>query len=475
MEGGWNLFLLLPEWAVFFVVASLALLEITVPSFVKKFSTGLNLSGTLLTGAALVAVGGNSGFAFQEMFQLDAFALFFKWIFLGSAGVTFLMRRNAAAREEGREFNLLLWSSLLGMFFLVSSHHFLLFFIALELLTLSLYLLAAYSQKSRASVEAGLKYLILGSLSSAFLLYGISLIYAAAGTLSFDGLWVWIRQGTGSSWLFLTGVLFVISALGFKVAAVPFHIWVPDVYEGAPTPVTAFLSVASKAAGFAALIRVLSGFLGPLESELQILFSIFAVLTLFYGNLGALVQKKMKRFLAYSSIGQAGFLLIGLVARDLYGVKAILYYLAAYAFTNLAVFLIVSVVEKSEGETLEDYRGLSRRSPFLAAVLFIGLLSLAGVPPLGGFFAKFLVLLAAGQSRVYWILFVGAVNVAISLFYYLNVVRIVYFEKPGSDSPIPFDRTTAVTLAVLAAGILLTGVWQAPFYCLASSAALSLF
>ena len=475
MGNDWNLFLLLPEMAVLLAVTALALLEITLPSFTQKFSTHLNFIGIALLAGALVAVGGNSGFAFQEMFQLDSFALFFKWIFLGTAGVTFVMKRNSTGLREGREFDLLLWSSLLGMFFLVSSNHFLLFFISLELLTLSLYLLAAYSQKSRASVEAGLKYLILGSLSSAFLLYGISLIYAATGTLSFDGLWVWIRQGPGVSWIFLTGVLFVISALGFKVAAVPFHVWVPDVYEGEQTPVAAFLSVASKSAGFAALIRILSGFLTPLESQQQTLFSLFAVLTLLYGNLGALVQKKMKRFLAYSSSGQAGFLLIGLVARDLYGIKAILYYLVAYAFTNLAVFLIVSVVEKSNGERLEDYRGLSRRSPFLAAGLFIGLLSLAGVPPLGGFFAKFLVLLAAAQSRVYWILFLGAVNVAISLFYYLNVIRIVYFEKPASDLPITFDLTTTITLIVLVAGILLTGVWQAPFLAFASLASSSLF
>ncbi len=346
MPPGLPFSILLPEIFIVGIVALLSLVEIFFPETNRRYGTAFNLAGLFAVGAALLGVTGKWGSTFQEMFSLDLFSIFFKWIFLLSALAVIFMKRNDPSQEGGAEFHLLLWSALLGMFFLVSSTHFLLFFVSLELLTLSLYILCAYASpggegsgrgKTHDAVEAGLKYLILGSLASAFLLYGISLIYAASGTLSFEALAQFRAQREGTNWIFLGGALLVLSALGFKVAAVPFHVWVPDVYQGAPTPVVAFLSVASKSAGFAALLRILFVALAPLEEERRILFSLFAAMTLLYGNLGALVQNNMKRLLGFSSIGHAGFLLAAVAARDVLGREALLYYLLAYAVTNLTV------------------------------------------------------------------------------------------------------------------------------------------
>ncbi len=471
-----GLLLLLPEIAILLVVSTLALFEIFEPELSRRFASRLNLGGAAFVGLSLLASLGRFGDAFYGSFTADPFALFFKFLFLGTAVCVLFMTKED--RPLGGEFYLLLWSALLGMFFLVSSNDFLLFFVSLELLTLSLYILAAYSRTSISSIEAGLKYLILGSLASAFLLYGISLIYASSGTLSFDTLGAIFREGEKPSWLFLTGLLLVLSALGFKVAAVPFQVWVPDVYQGAPTPVVAFLSVASKSAGFAALLRILLEALGNLEGERRIIFSLLASLTLFYGNLGALVQKDMKRLLGFSSIGHAGYLLMALASRNGFAGSALLYYLIAYAFTNLAAFFVVVLVENSgeRKETgLEAFQGLFRRSPLLAATLFLAMLSLAGVPPLAGFFSKFFVFWAAAKSGLPWLVLLGAVNVAISLYYYLNVIRLVYFEKSGNESVIVLNLASRYLLFVLIGGIIAVGIWQAPFFQVTTQAAQSLF
>ena len=466
---------LLPEITVVGLVTFLALVEIFLPDFSHRYSTRLNLFGIFLVGTVLASVSRKTGVAFQGAFAADSFACFFKFLFLGTAACVILMRRENPSVGQSGEFPLILWSALLGMFFLVSSKDFLLFFVSLELLTLSMYVLAAYTRNDLLSVEAGLKYLVLGSLASAFLLYGISLIYAAAGTLSFDELTGVAKEGN-LSWLFITGILLVLSALGFKVAAVPFQVWVPDVYQGAPTPVVAFLSVASKSAGFAAILRIFFQALAPLGEERRILFSVLASLTLLYGNLGALVQKDMKRLLGFSSIGHAGFLLIAAASNLDLGAVPLLYYLIAYAFSNLTAFLVVAIMERTQSShELESYQGLARRSPLLGAAMFLALLSLAGVPPLAGFFSKFFILLSAARSGLTGIVFLGAVNVAISLYYYLNVVRILYFDKAKDPTPVRVGLPSKLLLFGLMAGILAVGIWQAPFFRLATSAAQSLF
>ncbi len=475
-----DLGLVLPELTIIALVAFFALIEITLPDFSRRYLLPLNFLGMSAVALTLLFASQRFGTAFDRMFIADPFALFFKFIFLTTAAVVLAMKNSAPQAEQTPEFHLILWSALLGMFFLVSSGNFLLLFISLELMTLSLYILAAYTQRELASIEAGLKYLVLGSLASAFLLYGISLIYASAGTLSFEDLNVILIQSMHESeklpTLLLIGILFVLSALGFKVASVPFQVWVPDVYQGAPTPVVAFFSVASKAAGFAVLLRLFIGTWGLLDEERRILFSLLGSLTLLYGNLAALVQKNVKRLLGYSSIGHAGFLLIALATGGETGAASLLYYLIAYAVSNLTVFLVLALVEQTEkSHELEAYRGLWRRSPLLAAALFLGLLSLAGVPPLAGFFAKFFVLLQAARADLIGLVFLGAVNVAISLYYYLNVIRTIYFEKPAVETSLSVDISYRFLLYGLITSILVVGFWQTPFLAFAKVAANSLF
>ncbi len=405
------------------------------------------------------------GSSFDPMFVFDRFANYFKWLFLLTAFVVILMTRaftHQLSTQLG-EFYVLLFSALLGMLVLASVHDLLLLFIGLELLTFSLYVMAAYLKTDSRSIEAGLKYLILGSVSSGFLIYGISLLYGAVGETNFDLLRATFTTGQMPT-LAKAGMFLVLAGLGFKVAAVPFHLWVPDVYEGAPTPVVALLSVGSKMAGMVVLLRVLNEVFFPAQAMWGAVLAVLSAITMLYGNLAAIPQTNIKRLLGYSSIGHAGYLLMGLSTATTAGAEAVGFYLLAYLFSNLAAFLVVVVVSEAVGsDVLEKYDGLSRRSPLLAASLFLGLLSLAGVPPLAGFVGKLLVLLATVESHRLWLVAIGAVNVAISLYYYLMVVRRMYLRPPTTPQPIRVDGLTRLVLFGLMAGIVLVGTIQGPF------------
>ena len=461
------------------IVASLFLVVLMIQEMTggKKSVWATTQIGAFFTLVASALYWGKSGTAFSGMFALDTFACFFKIFF--SLIVFFLVpvcREFFEPRsQKSGEFFLILWSTLIGLFFLVSARDLLLLFVALEIVTLSFYIMAAYLKRDLLSIEAGLKYLVLGSLASAFMVYGIAMIYVSAGTTSMPALRDYFAADPSNK-LMLFGILLMISALGFKVASVPFQLWVPDVYEGAPTPVVAFLAVGSKAAGFAVLLRLLFGTFPDFSSARVALFSALAAMTILYGNLGALLQTNIKRLFGYSSIGHAGYLLIGIAAGQAFGATAVLYYLIAYAVTNLAAFYVISAVgSQLKSDKIEDYRGLAKRSPFLAATLLIALLSLAGVPPLAGFFGKFLVLMAGVKSGISWVVITGILAVSVSLFYYLSIVRVMYFEKPLSAEPVKISDHHEVMLAVLVLLIIVVGFIQAPFYSLASAAASSLF
>lgn len=404
------------------------------------------------------------GQTFQTMFVVDGFSRYFKALFLLTMAVIFIMTREFHRRPSAGvgALYLLMLTALLGMLVLASINDLLMLFIGLELLTFSLYIMAAYLRTDAKSIEAGMKYLILGSVSSGFLVYGIALLYGFAGSTNFPA----IRQALAAGPVPLAaqaGLLLVMAGLGFKIAVVPFNLWVPDVYEGAPTPVVALLSVGSKMAGVVAILRVLYGVFAPLAGLWTEVLAVLAAATLLYGNLAAIPQTNIKRLLGYSSIGHAGYLVMGLSAGSLPGAQAVGYYLLAYLFSNLAVFLAVMVASKTIGESLDDYNGLSKRSPMLAAVLFIGLLSLAGVPPLAGFVGKWLVLLAVAESQRLWLVAIGAVNVAISLYYYLMVVKRMYFQAPRAATPIIMDGVAKTAFAFLILGILAIGIFQEPF------------
>ena len=431
----------------------------------------------LVTLVCLFPFAGHVAESFGGMFLVDNYAVFFKALFaIALMGIILISREFFIDNiTKSGDFLLIMWSSFIGLFFLVSANDLLLAFVALEIFSLSLYVLAAYQKHESSSIEAGLKYFIMGSLASAFIIFGIALLYFSAGSTSFTAVREIFTQNPSDK-VVLLGVLLMISGVGFKIAAAPFQLWVPDVYEGAPTPVTAYLSIVSKSAGIALLLRLVFDVFAAFDAQRALLFSGLAVVTLVYGNLGALVQTNIKRLLGYSSIGHAGYLLIGIAAGKVTGVLAILYYLIAYAVSSLLAFMVITLAGKTFGnDTIKSYRGLGKRCPCLAGSFFIALLSLAGIPPLAGFFGKFLVLYEATRSDLVGLATLGLLGVAVSLYYYLSVVKAMYFEEPESDAPIKLSATARAFLVVLIILVFVIGLWQAPFYFFAQSAANALF
>ena len=438
---------------------------------------GRTLASVAMIGVALILFElgtqwGRFGSSFGGSFSQDGVAFVFKMIFLLAGFFTLFMARAYESQlKRGRgEFILLVLFSLVGMCFLASANDFLLLFVAIETMTLSLYIMTAYLRGSNASAEAGIKYLILGALSTAVFVYGLSFLYGATGSTSFLEI-----QRKAAAWpaapdSFIFGMILIICSLGFKVAAVPFQLWVPDIYEGAPTPVTAFLAIGSKAAGFAALTRlVLTAFAGA--EHLGLLFGILSALTILYGNLGALPQTNIKRLLGYSSIGHAGYLLIGLAAFGNSGREALLYYLVSYLFSTGGAFLvIVALADILKTDEISEFAGLAKRSPLLAAGMFLALLSLAGVPPLAGFFAKFYLLWAGVKSGLLWLVAIGALNVITSLYYYLKVVKVMYADKPSNPAPLAVSRDQKFMQYVSILGILFLGIYPSPLVRLAEAA-----
>lgn len=472
-----NFSLMIPEFTALAVLLVLLLGELFIKDFSQKRSADVSAGGALAVLGALALSFQNQGTAFQGTFAVNSLSVFFKVLFTLSVIPVVQMAREFFAprlRCPG-EFFLTLWITLIGLFFLASARDFLLLFIALEIVALSFYIMAAYLKKDLFSIESGLKYLILGSLASAFLIYGVSLLYIAAGTTSFAGIREAFAAGAAPP-LMTLALLLILSGIGFKAAAVPFQLWAADVYEGAPSPVTAFLSTGSKAAAFLLFLQVLFVVFPGFDTGREVLFSALSAMTLIYGNLGALTQTNIKRLFAYSGISHAGYLLMGLAAGGIQGTEAVLFYLAAYSASTLSAFLVITLAGQALGsDRIDAYRGLARRSPFLAAVFFVSLLSLAGLPPLAGFFGKFLILLAAVNDGHKMLAFLGCLAVAVSLFYYLNLVRKVYAEEPSASSPIAVSAFSKIILGILTAFIILSGFWQAPLLSFAAYAAKSLF
>ena len=439
---------------------------------------GKILADTAMIGVALLFFNlcyqwGRFGSSLKGSFVQDGVSFLFKALFLLAGFFTLFMGReykNQFRRGQG-EFTILILFSLIGMVFLASANDFLLFFISLETLTISLYIMTAYLRDNSASIEAGVKYLILGALSTAIFLYGLSFIYGATGSTSYGGIHEKLVQGGTLSTAFTFGMILVVASLGFKIAAVPFQLWVPDIYEGAPTPVTAYLAIGSKAAGFAALVRLMLSAFSPAEPSLTLLFSILAALTIIYGNLGAIPQTNIKRLLGYSSIGHAGYLLIGLAAFRASGSEALLYYLFSYLFSTGGAFLVILALSNYlKSDEISEFAGLSQRSPLLAAGMLLSLLSLAGVPPLAGFFAKFYLLWSGVKAGLLWLALIGVLNVITSLYYYLKIVKVMYIDKPANPSPIVVCLDQRVMQYVSIFGILLLGIYQGPFVRLAEAA-----
>jgi NADH-quinone oxidoreductase subunit N len=407
---------------------------------------------------------------FWSFYTADKLSIFFKQFALVTTIFVLIITldyapimRNLFAGESSQsglgEFVALPIFTCAGLMYLVSAIDFVFIFVSLELVTVSFYVLVSFTRRNPITLEAGTKYLVLSALSTAFLVYGIAWIFGATGQTNLYRLTAALATQGGGSGAALLGMVFVLVALGFKIAAVPFQIWVPDVYQGAPTPVTAFLSVGSKAAGFIVLIRVLQPFM-TLPQIRGLLVGI-ALLTLIYGNLAALPQSNLKRLLAYSSIAHAGYLLIGVVCFD---VPAITFYLSAYLLMTLLSFAVLIIVAQQAGEEISDFDGLAKRSPFLAFAMLIGMVSLAGLPFTAGFLGKFYIFYAAVSQRQIALVVVGVITVGCGFYYYLKVIRAMYWQSANSSEPISVTALSRVAISVLMIATIWLGVYPQPIF-----------
>jgi NADH-quinone oxidoreductase subunit N len=439
--------------------------------------TAIGLVAILVVGVFFSRPHPEQAMIFGGMLRDDWLAFTFRVLFLFSAAITALLSTGVqGVRQKGEYFALLVIATL-GMNLMAAASDLVMLYLAIETTSIPLYVLAGFLKQDDKSTESGLKYFLFGALTSTVMLYGFSLLYGLAGATNLYVLAEQFRAGAVSAWVLAGAVILVLVGFGFKVSMVPFHFWSPDVYEGAPTPITAFVSTASKAAGFAVLVRVMLAAFPAVQAYWVPALSVLAVLTMTLGNLLALAQKNIKRLLAYSSIAHAGYVLIGLVSLSVFGVTSVVFYLAAYMVSNLAAFAVVILFSRAAGsEEIKDYAGLSRRSPGLALVLLVALLSLAGMPPLAGFVGKVYVFAAAVESGLIWLAFVGVINAIIGLYYYLTVLKVVYlYRSENDDRPVAVPRTYALALVVCVLAILLIGTLSAPWLGWAGQAASSLF
>ncbi len=469
----------------------LLLADLWLPAGQRKwlgYGAAAVLGLLLVASCSGVGIGSATGSAFGGMFVQDGLAIFFKRFFLLAAVLVLLMAVEFSDSISAgiSEYYSLIVFALTGMLFAASANNFALLFVSLELITVTFYVLTSFQRAQPASLEAGVKYLIIGALSSAFMVYGIALVWGTTGKMNFTELAAVSGQMTGHK-IFLTGVLLVLVGLGFKIAVVPFQIWVPDVYQGAPTPTTAFLAIGSKAAGFVLLLRVLFTAVPAVTRHWSNLLIVLSAATILYGNLCALPQRNVKRLLGYSSIAHAGYLLLGVAAmaatmdHSTSGGAAVLYYLSGYLFTVLAAFTVIALVMRHlDSEDISGLAGLNQRSPLLAATMAVAMVSLAGIPPLAGFFGKFLLLKAvieqgAVNPGYYCLAFTALAGVVISIYYYFGVIRAMYWSPPAADMPpIPVSRPIRLAIYGCLGGMFYLGLFPAAMLNLATEA-VSLF
>ena len=418
------------------------------------------------------------------MVRFDWLGFFFKQLFMfAGAATALLLMDNERVGRRGEAY-LLLLASLMGMNLMAASADLVMLYLAIETTSIPLYVLSGFMLADEKSTEAGFKYLLFGALTSTVMLYGFSLLFGFTGTTDIYKLAGMFQSGDLSLAVAFGVLALILVGLGFKVSIVPFHFWAPDVYEGAPTPVAGFLSTASKAAGFAVLVRLFFVIFPDPQLDLArgwaMSIAIISAITMTVGNLLALPQTNIKRLIAFSSISHAGYALIGVVALSQLGAASVVFYLAAYIATNLLAFGIVMAFSRVTGlEDLKDYSGMSRRSPWLALMMLAAFLSLAGMPPFAGFVAKVFVFAAGIQAGYVWLVIIGILNSIIGVYYYLNAMKYVYlYRMPGEDEenhPVPMTRPYAIALTVLVIGVILIGTVFAPWFSWSDAAALNLF
>ena len=460
-----NFMLMRDEVLLTAIILIMLVAEVLLSGKNKKYLIQL---GLVLFGAYTLQTffGNDTGSLFGGSYKTYPLVHFFKAIL--AFGVFIILLQSVSWLKEKllpydftAEFFILIFSSLLGLNFMVSAGDFLMFYLGLELSTMPIIALTAFEFWNHRSIEAGVKYIMLASVSSAILLFGVSLVYATAGSINFDV----IKGAMQLPLLEIIGLIMIFIGVGFKISLVPFHFWAADIYEGAPTVISNYLSVISKGGAVYVLMTLLFITFKAFQTEWNWIMYGISILTMLVGNLFALRQQNMKRFLAFSSVAQAGFILLAMLSNNELGVKAIIYFLLIYIFSNVAAFGVVQVISLRTGkENIDDYTGLYRTNPKLSLVLMIALFSLAGIPPVAGFFAKFFLYAAAASKGYYLLIFIAVLNVTISLYYYLLPVRAAFLRT--SENPIPYfkiDNYSRLAFIIVMIGLLVLGLYSGVF------------
>ncbi len=472
--AGYSLLPVLPELLLAAGAMALLMLGAFRGPQTTQLVTGLAVVALIIAGAIELWLPAGKLTTFNGSFIVDDFARFLKVLALIGSGTALILSRSYLAEQAKIfEYAILILLSTVGMMVLISAGDLIMLYLGLELMSLALYVVAASHRDDAKSTEAGLKYFVLGALSSGMLLYGASLIYGFTGTVSFTG--IATEAKTGNIGL-LFGLVFLLAGLCFKISAVPFHMWTPDVYEGAPTPVTAFFASAPKVAALAVFTRVsLTAFPGIVPEWQQIVVFV-SIASMALGSFAAIGQKNIKRLMAYSSIGHMGFALVGLAAGTQQGAQGVLVYIAIYVAMTLGTFAIIIAMKRNGKavETISDFAGLSRTNPLLAFFFAMFLFSLAGIPPLAGFFAKFYVFLAAIKAGLFTLAVIGVVTSVVGAFYYLTIIKVMYFDEP-KEAMEPMRFELRFVLAIAGVFNILFFVYPAPLVSAATAAAKSLF
>jgi len=467
-----NLELLAPEISLAATAVAVILLDLFVQR--KGLLAIVSVIGLVVSAAFTIAMFGDpSQISFNGTLAVDSFALFFKLLFLGIAALVILASVDYASKFEHfrGEYHALVLLSALGMLLMATAAELITIYVALELASISLYILAGFLKDPKSS-ESSMKYLLLGATASAVLLYGMALVFGTTGTTQLGEITQQIQalgsQGVADNPALILGIILLIAGFGFKIAAVPFQMWVPDVYEGAPTPIVAYLSVGSKAAGFAVVLRVFSSAFGLpdwLSLDWGMVFAVLAAIGMTVGNISALPQTNIKRMFGYSSIAQAGYLMVGLAAMgvasagETIGQSTILFFLLSYSLANLGAFIaIIAITNKIDSDLIQDFTGMFKRSPLLTLGLTLCLISLIGMPPAAGFMAKFYIFGGAVQNGLLWLVIIAVLNSVISAFYYLRVVKVMWLGEPASVDKVPSSGALRVALTITCLGVLFVGI-----------------
>jgi len=457
-----NLVFIVPEIIVAGIAMAVLLLDLFVRPERKYLLGYFSLAGLGAAAYQTWLLSGTQAVGFSGMFVLDGYATFFKFIFYIAAALAILISINYLKLEKiekGEYYGLVLFATC-GMMIMASGFDLISIYLGLELMALSVYILAGFMRKSLRSNEAALKYFLLGAFSSGILLYGIAITFGVTGTTNLSEIAAFIGAGVYSRPALILAMILLVAGFGFKVAAVPFHMWAPDVYEGAPTSVTAFMSVGPKAAGFAAFLRVFTVAFPAIQPDWTLIISALAILSMLIGNVVAISQTNIKRMLAYSSIAHAGYALVGFVAAGPEGVSSVMLYLLIYTFMNVGAFGMVIMLRRSgvSGENIEDFAGLSKKNKMAALVMLVFMFSLAGIPPTAGFVGKFYIFMAALNAGFLWLAVISVIMSVVSAFFYLRVVLVMYMKEPETETELSTSFPIKLAMAVAVYAVLYIGM-----------------